>query len=213
MVQFVHAIFKATVSTQQIIQLEHFLPTQISIMAVYGRLFALGTSIATYHSLDLEQVLAGESRVEKAKQTKSTAGDLDIDMGEILREVKMDIDTDVERPSEIFDMGQRIERAVMLEREAEPVSAQAVFEPESPVSKAASSASGSSPPAASSPDEPIQEYIPPPSSKKKRIESHFSLTDNVEPEIKKSSKKRTASEPKTKTKKKKRDDMDSIFGF
>lgn len=61
----IHAIFKASISTRQIIELGHFLPTHIPVLAIYGRLFAASAHLVQSLALDLEGILAGQSGVEE----------------------------------------------------------------------------------------------------------------------------------------------------
>lgn len=58
-------------STQQIIELEHFLPMHVSVLAVYGRLFVLASHLGQFLSLDVEELLSGRAMpkaVAKAEQ-------------------------------------------------------------------------------------------------------------------------------------------------
>lgn len=204
---------------QQIIELEHFLPTQISVVAVYGRLFAIGISIATHSGLDLEQVLSGNVKCtsgSKGKKRKRKDGadaqliyedsNLDLDLG-------MDLGPKmVSRRKDTFDMGQRIERPVTV-----PFS-----QPESPVPN--QSKSSIDPPQLSPADSPrsISSGSPPPSSpdippSPVRVPTPELKTEPIDPKPKLKKKKTLAVAQSSTTKKtkgkKKKDDMDDIFGF
>jgi len=210
--QFIHALLKATVATQQIIQLEHFLPTQISVIAVYGRLFALGTSMAAFHGLDLEEVLEGKARVERRKRVKR--GET-VDLEDIM---EMEVATGPISFS-TFDMGQKIQRPVIPEGQVTEPTIVTTDAIESPSPLPSSKGESSSPPPPSSPDEVLPP--PPPTVKPKpklkrsidSAESKAARDSDTTTEPKLKSKKRPTLDEKVKTKKKKRDDMDSIFGF
>jgi hypothetical protein len=214
------------VAIQQIIELEHFLPTQISVIAVYGRLFTLGISIANHLGLDVEQVLSGDVKIKnKGKKRKRKDGgaglrvlnapspsvydDSNLDLG--LQKVVS------HRREDIFDMGQRIERPVtVLATQPEiPVPKHSQLSTRSPrqspldLDPQESISSGSPPP--SSPDididippTPVQLPSPEPILKAK-LKKKKTLASTIDIDTKKT---------KTKTKgKKKKDDMDDIFGF
>lgn len=200
---------------QQIIELEHFLPTQISVVAVYGRLFAIGISIATHFGLDLEQVLSGNIKSttkSKGKKRKRKDGD---DTPLIYDDSNFDVDLGpkmVSRRKNTFDMGQRIERPVTV-----PVSQR-----ESPVQN--QSKSSIDPPQLSPADSPrsISSGSPPPSSpdippSPIRVPTPELKTDPIDPKPKLKKKKSLAAAQNATTKKtkgkKKKDDMDDIFGF
>jgi hypothetical protein len=210
--QFIHALLKATVSTQQIIQLEHFLPTQISVIAVYGRLFALGTSMASYHGLDLEEALEGKASVERRKPVKR--GET-VDLEDIM---EMEVDAGPISFS-TFDMGQKIQRPIIPEHQVTVPTIITTDSKKSPSPVPSSKGESSSPPPPSSPDELLPP--PPPTAKPKlklkrsidSAESKAARDSDTTTEPKLKSKKRPTLDEKVKAKKKKRDDMDSIFGF
>lgn len=175
---------KATVSIQQIIELEHFLPTQISVIAIYGRLFALSSSIADNLGMEMEEMLGVP--LKKVKKRKSENED---EVVEVLDEY---IYTPAPgRSVATIDMGQKISRPV---REPSPI-------PEPIVSvlprPASDSESDSATPPPSSPDlppSPVRIPTPPPEKPRK--------------------KKRTIPDTGVKKKVKgKKNDMDDIFGF
>lgn len=202
---------------QQIIELEHFLPTQISVVAVYGRLFAIGISIATHSGLDLEEVLSGNIKSKTKSKGKKRKRKDGADAQLICEDSNLDLDEDlgpkmVSRRKDTFDMGQRIERPVTV-----PVS-----QPESPVPN--QSKSSIDPPQLSPADSPrsISSGSPPPSSPDipptpVRMPTPELKTEPIDPKPKLKKKKTLAAAQNTSTKKtkgkKKKDDMDDIFGF
>ena len=204
---------------QQIIELEHFLPTQISVVAIYGRLFAIGISIATHFGLDLEQVLSGDIKSKTKSKGKKRKRKDGADAPLIYEDSNLDLDIDmdlgprmVSRRKDTFDMGQRIERPVtvpVLQPELSvPIQSKSSIDPPqlSPADSPGSISSGSPPP--SSPD------IPP---SPVRVPNPMLKTEPIDPKPKLKKKKTLAAAQNTTTKKtkgkKKKDDMDDIFGF
>ena len=204
---------------QQIIELEHFLPTQISVVAVYGRLFAIGINIAIHFGLDLEEVLIGNIKSKTKSKGKKRKRKDGADTPLIYEDSNLDLDLDmdlgqkmVSRRKDTFDMGQRIERPVTV-----PVSQR-----ESPVQN--QSKSSIDPPQLSPADSPrsISSGSPPPSSpdippSPIRVPTPELKTDPIDPKPKLKKKKSLAAAQNATTKKtkgkKKKDDMDDIFGF
>lgn len=198
--QFVQAIIKAAISTQQIIELEHFLPTHISVLAVYGRLFALASHLGQHHSLELEELLGGQAKKEDIKIIEAMA-------------VSDSPVNDSTLSASTLDLGQKIERktasAASLSIPAIPV---AVTPPVHELDLGTPARSPSPVPSQDSPDPdfPVisntSSEVPEPTAaparlekpKKKRVKA---LSDEVE------------KVPVKKAKKKKRDDIDDIFGL
>ena len=177
---------EATVSIQQIIELEHFLPTQISVIAVYGRLFALGVSIANVLDMEMEETLGVPKRTVKTKRKRE-------DRDQIVEVFDHYIETAppvAGRRVSTFDLGQKIARPV---RSPSPIPS-----PPAPAPIRLPSKSESATPPPSSPDilpSPVRLPTPPIEKPKKK--------KKMNPEI----------GLKKKVKGKKNDDMDDIFGF
>jgi hypothetical protein len=183
--QFIQCLLKATVSIQQIIELEHFLPTVISVMAIYGRLFALGSSIANNLGMEMEESLGVPKRTIKQKRKREEQDEI----AEVMEEYTYTPAPGRKTPT--FDLGQKIARPVRSPS-PEPL-------PPAPISvqvQTTSEESGSPPP--SSPDIPPSPIrIPtPPLEKPKKKKKMVSEVGKVK-----------------KGKGKKKDDMDDIFGF
>ena len=171
-------------SIQQIIELEHFLPTVISVMAIYGRLFAIGSSIANHLGMEIEESLGVPKRIIKQKRKREERDELAEVMAEYVYTPAPG------RKNSTFDLGQKIARPVRSPSpEATlPVAPVRVLTP--------SEGSGSPPP--SSPDIPPSPIrIPtPPIEKPKKKKKTLAEAGKVK-----------------KGKEKKKDDMDDIFGF
>jgi hypothetical protein len=186
--------------------LEHFLPTQISVIAIYGRLFTLATNIANHFSMDMEETLGVPKQNIGIKRKRERASDGQPAVP-LAANMHMELDTPAgQDPEESFDLGQRIERPSMfapsedqVSKASSPVSIEVRQKSLSPPSDRMSSAS----PQPSSPDpapSPIRIPTPEPVPKKKK--RTISASDS------------TSTKAKVKGKgKKKRDDMDDIFGF
>jgi hypothetical protein len=175
------------VSIQQIIELEHFLPTVISVMAIYGRLFAIGSSIANVLGMEIEESLGVPKRIIKQKRKREERDEI----AEVMEEYVYTPAPGRKNPT--FDLGQKIARPV---RSPSPEPILSASGPAPVPVLTPSEESGSPPP--SSPDIPPSPVrIPtPPIEKPKK-------------------KKRTLAEAGKvkKGKGKKKDDMDDIFGF
>jgi hypothetical protein len=90
------------VSIQQIIELEHFLPTVISVMAIYGRLFAIGSSIANVLGMEIEESLGVPQRIIKQKRKREERDEI----AEVMEEY---VYTPAPgRKNSTFDLGQKI---------------------------------------------------------------------------------------------------------
>jgi hypothetical protein len=182
--QFIQCLLKATVSIQQIIDLEHFLPTVISVMAIYGRLFAIGSSIANVLGMEIEESLGVPKRIVKQKRKREERDEI----AEVIQEYVYTPAAGRKNPT--FDLGQKIARPVRSPspEPAPPVVSVPVLTP--------SEESGSPPP--SSPDIPPSPVrIPtPPIEKPKKKKKTLAEAGKVK-----------------KGKGKKKDDMDDIFGF
>jgi hypothetical protein len=220
----IHAILKAAVSTQQIIELEHFLPTHIPVLAIYGRLFALSAHLASYLSLDLERILGGESGVEEpvVTSTLSTLAafpvladiPLGMELGEssVLGQSGPDYGQKIARPvsSLITFAPDRPSPSPSLSS-SKPIPSSARPSPPVPVRTASRSRSPSIAQEQDSPDPDFPE-IALPQAKPSPIPSD--IPRELPKIIKK--KKRTPTETATNEnikKKKKRNDIDDIFGF
>lgn len=176
---------KATVSIQQIIELEHFLPTVVSVIAIYGRLFALGSSIANTLGMEVEESLGVPKKKVREKRKRK-------ELDEIV-EVEEDYVYTPEpgRRVSTFDLGQKIERPV---RSPSPHPVPRAL---APVQVPTSSEESESPPPSSPdiPPSPVRVPSPPVEKPKKK-------------------KRMVDTETKgKKVKGKRKDDMDDIFGF
>jgi hypothetical protein len=171
-------------SIQQIIELEHFLPTVISVMAIYGRLFAIGSSIANVLGMEIEESLGVPKRIIKQKRKREEQDEI----AEVMEEYVYTPAPGRKNPT--FDLGQKIARPVRSPSPelTLPVVSVPVHTP--------SEESGSPPP--SSPDVPPSPIrIPtPPIEKPKKKKKTLAEAGKVK-----------------KGKGKKKDDMDDIFGF
>ena len=172
-------------SIQQIIELEHFLPTVISVMAIYGRLFAIGSSIANSLGMNIDESLGVPKRIIKQKRKREEQDEI----AEVMEEYTYTPAPGRKTPT--FDLGQKIARPVRSPSPELILPASAAMPVSTP-----SEESGSPPP--SSPDippSPVRIPTPPIEKTKKK--------KKVTPEAGKVKK----------GKGKKKDDMDDIFGF
>lgn len=96
---------KASVSTQQIIDLEHFLPTHIPVLAIYSRSFTLAAHLLEYLSLDLGRILAEESGSTPVEVLSDESTTLTSSVDPIA-------DSRAYGISSVLDIGQKITRPV-----------------------------------------------------------------------------------------------------
>jgi hypothetical protein len=183
--QFIQCLLKANVSIQQIIELEHFLPTVISVMAIYGRLFAIGSSIANVLGMEIEESLGVPRRTIKQKRKREEQDEI----AEVMEEYVYTPAPGRTNPT--FDLGQKIARPI---RSPSP---EPVLPASAPVPVLTPSEESGSPPPSSPdiPPSPVRVPTPPvekPKKKKKTLAESGKLK---------------------KGKGKKKDDMDDIFGF
>ena len=239
----IHAILKASVSTTQIIELGHFLPTHIPVLAIYGRLFALSAHLTQSLSLDLERILAGQSGVEEVVAVASAPSTLIASTsGSAPESTILPIPDDVvetnfgQAGQAGLDIGQKISRPITS---SAPVST-SVSVPDTPVPMSMSmsisperhsrSPSEQAPPARTpsrspsvsprvnqgedSPDPDFPEINLPeattPSSPSLKVPRGPKLE---KPKVVKKKKRVPIDAGETSKKKKKRNDIDDIFGF
>lgn len=202
-------------STQQIIELEHFLPTQISVLAIYGRLFALAVNIAQTLSLDIEEILAGTG--PDGNKIAGMMGSVSARTDDLSLLEPKTLTTSTTRYTD-FDFGQKIERPT--KQAVAPVLPVRPSEPTLPMpskSRSPSPSASQSPtvrPVQDSPDPDFPVMLPPsPGPKASSLASPAPL------EMRKKKKRpKTEAEAgaegskKTQKIKKKRNDIDDIFG-
>ena len=221
--KLIHAILKASVSTQQIIELGHFLPTHIPVLAIYGRLFALSAHLAQSLSLDLEGILGGGSGIEEVIQAKAAAAAEGAVLPMMDDPLEVPLGAESRRIS-TYDLGQRIARPVVTSIIASepltasiPLASSAVNSPSPPVPTPTPSRSPSPSlvPQQDSPDPDFPENLIPDAQSQSPAEGTSQQArmprDRTPKVIKK--KKRPVQVSEVGKKKKKRNDIDDIFGF
>ena len=153
-------------------------------MAIYGRLFAIGSSIANSLGMDIENSLGVPKRITKQKRKREEQ----IEIAEVMEEYTYTPAPGRKTPT--FDLGQKIARPVRSP------SSEPILPASAPVPVSTPSEESGTPPPSSPDIPPSPVRIPtPPSEKPKK-------------------KKKTPEAGKVKKGKgKKKDDMDDIFGF
>ncbi|KAK4683422.1 hypothetical protein P7C73_g6846, partial [Tremellales sp. Uapishka_1] len=72
--KLINALFTASRSTSQIIELLHFLPLQTLLLGIYARLFAICTSLVQSLGLDIGEIVSGRKRSKRRVDSDDAAG-------------------------------------------------------------------------------------------------------------------------------------------